>query len=61
MFNAIAWWDSPNDDWRIEFQWLNFTDKVYYIDLYDVSASQSTVLAQPGLPQTFNISFTRNF
>ncbi|MGH6628264.1 MAG: TonB-dependent receptor, partial [Burkholderiales bacterium] len=61
LFNALAWWDSPDADWRIEFQWLNFTNKLYYMDLYDVHSSQGTVLAQPGLPQTFNISFTRNF
>ena len=61
LYNAMAWWESPDNDWRIQLEWLNLSDKVYYIDLYDVSASQGTVLAQPGLPETFNISFTRNF
>jgi len=61
LYNFIAWWDSPDQDWRVEFQWLNFTDKFYIVDMYDVVGSQGTVLAQPGLPQTFNISFTRNF
>ncbi len=61
LTNAIARWTAPDDVWQIEFQWLNLTDEVYYIDAYDVSASQGTVLAQPGLPSTFNLSFQRNF
>jgi len=61
LVNAVIRWDSPNDDWRIEAQWLNLTDEVYYIDGYDVNDSQGTVLMQPGLPSMFNLSFQRNF
>ena len=61
LVNAIARWTAPDDAWRIEFQWLNLTDEVYYIDGYDVSGSQGTVIMQPGLPSTFNVSFQRNF
>jgi outer membrane protein OmpA-like peptidoglycan-associated protein len=60
LLNFIAWWESANSDWRIKFEWLNLTDKVYYMDMYD-QTGQGTILAQPGLPQTFNISFQRNF
>jgi iron complex outermembrane receptor protein len=61
LVNAVLRWDAPGDDWRIEAQWLNLTDEVYYIDAYDVSDSQGTVIAQPGVPQQFNLSFQRNF
>ena len=61
IVNAVIRWDSPNDDWRIEAQWLNLADEVYYIDGYDVNDSQGTVLMQPGLPSMFNLSFQRNF
>ncbi|HZD52260.1 MAG TPA: TonB-dependent receptor, partial [Woeseiaceae bacterium] len=61
LVNALLRWDSPEDTWRMELQWLNLTDEVYYIDAYDVHDSQGTVLAQPGLPSTWNLSFQRNF
>jgi iron complex outermembrane receptor protein len=61
LMNAIARWTAPDDAWQIEFQWLNLTDEVYYMDAYDVSSSQGTVISQPGLPQTFNFSLQRNF
>jgi len=61
LVNAVLRWDAPNDDWRIEAAWLNLTDEVYYIDAYDVHDSQGTVLMQPGVPTTFNLSFQRNF
>ena len=49
----VARWDSPEDEWRIELQWLNLTDEVYYIDAYDVSSSQGTVISiNRGLPVT---------
>jgi hypothetical protein len=54
-------WDAPDDAWRIEAQWLNLTDEVYYIDAYDVHDSQGTVIMQPGVPMTWNLSFQRNF
>ena len=61
LTNLIARWTAPDDAWQIEAQWLNLTDEFYIIDMYDVSGSQGTVLAQPGLPQTVNVSFQRNF
>ena len=61
LMNAVARWTAPDDEWQIEFQMLNLTDEVYYMDAYDVSGTQGTVLAQPGLPSTFNLSFQRNF
>ncbi len=61
LVNAVLRWDAPDDQWRIEAQWLNLADEVYYIDAYDVHDSQGTVLAQPGIPSTFNLSFQRNF
>jgi iron complex outermembrane receptor protein len=61
LVNAILRWDAPDDAWRIEAQWLNLTDEVYYIDAYDVHDSQGTVISQPGLPMTWNLSFQRNF
>ena len=61
LMNAVARWESPEDEWRIELQWLNLTDEVYYIDAYDVSSSQGTVINQPGLPETLNLSIQRNF
>jgi hypothetical protein len=54
-------WDAPDDAWRVEAQWLNLTDEVYYIDAYDVSISQGTTIMQPGVPMTWNLSFQRNF
>lgn len=61
LVNAVLRWDAPDDKWRIELQGLNLTDEVYYIDAYDVSASQGTVLAQPGEPHMWNLSFQRSF
>ncbi len=61
LLNAVIRWDAPNDDWRIEAQWLNLTDELYYIDAYDVHDSQGSVIAQPGVPATWNLSFQRNF
>lgn len=61
LVNAVLRWDAPNDDWRIEAAWLNLTDELYYIDAYDVNDSQGTVIAQPGVPATFNLAFQRNF
>ncbi len=61
LVNAVLRWDAPDDAWRIEASWLNLGDEVYYIDAYDVHDSQGTVLAQPGIPSTFNLSFQRNF
>jgi iron complex outermembrane receptor protein len=61
LINAVLRWDAPDDAWRIEAQWLNLGDEVYYIDAYDVHDSQGTVIAQPGLPSTWNLSFQRNF
>jgi iron complex outermembrane receptor protein len=61
LVNAVLRWDAPDDTWRIEAQWLNLTDELYYIDAYDVHDSQGTTIMQPGVPQTFNLSFQRNF
>ena len=61
LVNAIGRWTAPDDAWSIELQLLNLTDEVYYIDAYDVSAGQGTVISQPGIPQTWNVSFQRNF
>lgn len=61
LVNAVLRWDAPDDAWRIEAQWLNLTDEVYYIDAYDVHDSQGTVIMQPGVPMTWNLSFQRNF
>ena len=61
LVNAVVRWDAPNDDWRIELALLNLTDELYYIDAYDVHDSQGTVIAQPGVPMTWNLSFQRNF
>jgi len=59
--NAIVRWSAPDDSWRIEAQMLNLTDEVYYIDAYDVHSTQGTVISQPGVPQTWSVSFQRNF
>jgi iron complex outermembrane receptor protein len=61
LMNAVVRWDAPDDSWRIELQGLNISDELYYIDAYDVSASQGTVIAQPGEPSMWNLSFQRNF
>jgi outer membrane receptor protein involved in Fe transport len=61
LVNAVLRWNAPDDAWRIEAQWLNLTDEVYYIDAYDVHDSQGTVIMQPGVPMTWNLSFQRNF
>jgi iron complex outermembrane receptor protein len=61
LVNAVLRWDAPQDDWRIELQLLNLTDELYYIDAYDVHDSQGTVISQPGVPMTWNLSFQRNF
>jgi hypothetical protein len=59
--NLVLRWTAPDDAWQIEAQWLNLSDEVYYMDAYDVSSGQGTVIAQPGIPSTFNVSFQRNF
>ena len=61
LVNGMLWWDSAEEDWRVEFTVRNLTDEVYYHDLYDVSASAGSVLAQPGMPRTYHLAFQRNF
>ena len=61
LVNAVARWMAPDDAWQIELQLLNLTDEVYYIDAYDVASSQGTVIMQPGIPMTWNLSFQKNF
>jgi len=61
LVNAVARWTAPDDAWQIELQLLNLTDEVYYIDAYDVASSQGTVIMQPGIPMTWNLSFQKNF
>lgn len=63
LMNAIVWWDSADEDWRIDFTVLNLTDEVYYHDKYDLSGitSAGSVLAQPGMPRTYHLAFQRNF
>jgi iron complex outermembrane receptor protein len=61
LMNLVLRWTAPDDAWQIEAQWLNLSDEVYYMDAYDVSSGQGTVIAQPGIPSTFNVSFQRYF
>ena len=61
LINAVLRWTAPDEQWRIELQGFNLSDEVYYIDAYDVSGSQGTVINQPGEPTMWNISFQRNF
>jgi len=63
LLNLVAWWDSPDSDWRLQLEVQNATDEIYYYDKYDQSGfgSVGSVLAYPGLPRTFNFSFTRYF
>jgi iron complex outermembrane receptor protein len=63
LMNAIVWWDSPEKDWRIDFTVQNLTDKVYFHDMYDLSGitSAGSVIAQPGLPRTYQLAFQKNF
>lgn len=61
LVNAVLGWDAPDDAWRVEFQMLNLTDELYYIDACDIHDSQGTVIMQPEVPSTYNLSFRRNF
>ncbi|NIP18142.1 MAG: TonB-dependent receptor [Xanthomonadales bacterium] len=61
LTNIVAWWDSPEGDWRVEFMCQNCTDEVYYHDLYDNATGWGATLAQPGLPRTYHLAFQKNF
>jgi len=61
LLNVIAWWDSPEGDWRIEAQCLNCSDEVYYHDLYDNASGWGATLAQPGMPRTYQVAFQKFF
>ncbi len=61
LVNARLWWASPDDDWVIEFEVMNLTDKLYYLTKFDQYQSVGQIIGQPGLPATYGISVRRNF
>ena len=61
LLDARVTWDSPDTNWEVAVQLKNALDKVYYVNMFDDSASVNAVTGQPGWPRTVMASVRRNF
>jgi iron complex outermembrane recepter protein len=56
LYNAHLTWESPNNDWSIALQALNFTNKFYWMNIFDLaSASGGSVTGNPNPPREFDL------
>lgn len=62
LVNARLEWASPERTWLVALGVYNATDEEYYLNKFDLSVfGQPTVEGQPGRPQEWYVSFSRNF
>jgi iron complex outermembrane receptor protein len=57
-FNARLAWEPPTGDWQIAVQVLNFTSKVYFLNVFDLAAAGGgSVVGNPGPPLEVDVQF----
>lgn len=62
LVNARLEWASPDRAWQVALGVTNATDEEYFLNIFDLSAfGQPTIEGQPGPPQEWYLSLTRNF
>ena len=62
LVNVRLQWVSANADWTIALGATNVTDEEYFLNIFDLTTfGQNTVEGQPGRPQEWYLSFTRDF
>jgi outer membrane receptor protein involved in Fe transport len=55
-YNAHLFWDSPKGDWQIGLQALNFTDKMYWVNVFDLSgANGGSTTGTPAPPMELDL------
>jgi iron complex outermembrane receptor protein len=56
LYNAHLMWDSPKGDWQIALHALNVTDKLYYLNVFDLSgAGGGSTTGSPAAPRELDI------
>jgi iron complex outermembrane receptor protein len=62
LFNAHLTWQPPRDNWQIGVQVLNFTDKVYYLSVFDLTAAGAgSVSGNVAPPLEVDVEFQHRF
>jgi iron complex outermembrane receptor protein len=62
LANVRVTWRSEDEAWRVALEGTNVTDKYYYLTLFDLSRNAAGYInGQPGRPEEWAITFTRNF
>ena len=62
LVNARLEWTNPDGSWRVAGGVNNATDEEYFLNLFDLSPfGQPTTEGQPGRPEEWYLSFTREF
>jgi iron complex outermembrane receptor protein len=62
LANVRVTWRSEDEAWRVALEGTNVTDKYYYLTLFDLSNNAAGYInGQPGRPEEWAITFTRNF
>lgn len=62
LVNARVDWRSPDDSWMVAVGVSNLTDRMYYLNRFDLSAfGQPTVEGQPGRPSEWYVTVRRDF
>jgi iron complex outermembrane receptor protein len=57
-FNLRLFWEHPKGDWQVGVQVLNFTDKVYFLNVFDLAAAGGgSVAGNPGQPLEVDVEF----
>ena len=59
--NARLTWRSNEDEWQTALEVTNLTDKYYYRNKFDVSASEGALSATVGAPRMWAVTVKRNF
>jgi len=62
LANLRVTWRSEDEAWRVALEGTNLADKYYYLTLFDLSRNAAGYInGQPGRPEEWAITFTRNF
>jgi iron complex outermembrane receptor protein len=62
LWNARLNWEPPKGNWQIGVQVLNFTDKLYYMNVFDLAAAGGgSVVGNPGPPLEIDVEFKHSF
>jgi iron complex outermembrane recepter protein len=61
VFNARLTYKAPMGGWSVWGEVTNFTDKLYYLTLFDLHTSAGYVNGQPAMPREWSISVKKTF